>query len=198
MKKEVLVLSFVILSFAMVALVAAAGTSTGGTNTGTERTVSAVNAAACETRAVLKDRIQCRMQARSNVKSIEESCRALPLDKQSACTRLQNDAAPCYDKSAQEKSSCLRTNAGLGAGQMNRFAPEDRRKYAALLMYELQERVEAKQESSQLTEEQSAELIAQIVEIKQSLLNNAPIADVKEKMGTFKIAYLDAMRGTSS
>lgn len=192
MKKELILTSLSLILLSTV-LVAAAGSTTGSGDT-TDRTVTAVNAAACETRAVLKDRIQCRMQARSNVKSIEESCRALPLDKQTACARLQNNAAPCYDKSSEEKVSCLRSNAGLGVGQLNRFAAEDRRNYAALLMYELQERVEAKQEAGALTEEQSADLITQIVEIKQLLLNNAPIAEIKVKMTTFKTAYLEAGR----
>ncbi len=178
-------------------LVTAEGTSTGGTTTGTERTVNAVNAAACETHATVKERIRCRMQFKSNVQSIEESCRALSIDKQAACNRLQTNAAPCYDKPATEKALCLRTNAGLGAGQLNRYAATERRHYAALLMYELQGRVEAKQETGALTDEQAAELIAQIVDIKQTLLANTPIEEAKTKMSAFKTTYQTTMRGTA-
>ncbi len=185
-----------LLSLSMV-LVTAEGASTGGTTTGTERTVNAVNAVACETRATVKERIQCRMQFRSNVQSIEESCRALSIDKQAACNRLQNDAAPCYDKPATEKALCLRTNAGVGAGKLNRYAATERRHYAALLMYELQERIEAKQEAGALTDEQAADLIAQIVDIKQALLANAPLDEVKTKMSAFKVAYQTAMGATA-
>lgn len=199
MKREYIVASVFLALFCAMAFVSAIGSSTGSNrqpdSAQTDSALNAVNAAACETRTVLKDRIQCRMQARSNVKSIEEACRALPLDKQNACTRMQNNAAPCYDKSSQEKAACLRTHAGLGTGQLNRFAAEDRRKYAALLLYELQERVEEKQEAGALTEEQAADLIAQIVEIKQLLLNNAPIADVRAQMTSFKTAYTEAMGG---
>lgn len=198
MKKEYVLTSLFLTILLTVSLGGAVGSSTGGDRgTNTDSTLNAVNAVACETRGVLKERIQCRMQAKSNVKSIEEACRALPLDKQTACTRFQNNAAPCYDTPAHEKAACLRTNAGLGAGQLNRFAAEDRRKYAALLMYELQERVEEKQEAGQLTEERAADLIAQIVEIKQALLNNEPIADVKVKMTAFKTSYREAMGSTA-
>ena len=196
MQKEWIVFSCIALLSLSLVFVGAVGSSTGGT-TGTERTVNAVNAAACETRTTVKDRIQCRMQFKSNVQSIEESCRALSIEKQAACNRLQNNAAPCYDKPATEKAICLRTNAGLGTGQLNRYAAPERRQYAALLMYELQERIEAKQDAGQLSDEQAAELIAQIVEIKQLLLKNEPLATVKEKMASFKTAYLEAMRGAA-
>ena len=64
-------------------------------------------------------------------------------------------------------------------------------------MYELQGRVEAKQETGALTDEQAAELIAQIVDIKQTLLANTPIEEAKTKMSAFKTTYQTTMRGTA-
>lgn len=196
MKKSLVMLSVLVL-IALLALsfTEARGGSTGGTTNRTTNNpaLNAVTAAACETRTELKERIACRMRANANVNSIEESCRALSFDKQAACNTFQNNARPCYDKSPREKMLCLREHVGFGQGQLNRYAPEDRRKYAALLLYELQERVEKSKEQGRLTEDQAADLIASIVHIKQSLLTNASIDTIKEQMVAFKVKWRAAM-----
>lgn len=190
----------VLLLVSMLAMVAAVGRTTGGTTNRTAETnptLNAVTAAACETRAELKDRIACRIEARSSVQSIEESCRAVPLMQQAACNAFHNKARPCYDASPREKFTCLRQQVGFGQGQMNRYAPEDRRKYAALLMYELQERIETQHEQGRLTDEETADLIASVVEIKQALLTNMSIDTIKEDMVAFKVKWRTAI-GTAS
>ena len=202
MKKLAIISLSLISIFLASALVLAAGGSGGGnTNTNTQTNNNASNASSgvvtqttdCEASTELRDRVKCRITTSVSVNSIEESCRILDGDKKIACVALQNRASPCYDEDATKKASCLRRTIGLGSGQLNRFADEDRREYAALLMYELQERIEKKHEQGQLTDEQSSELITSIIEIKQSLLKGDPIADIKVKMTAFKQSYLEAM-----
>lgn len=198
MKKENVFFSVFVMILLMGSLVAAAGSSTGALRVpdAPKRATSAVSAeaaAACETHATTRERIRCRIEAKAEVNSIEESCRTLSADKRDACNEFQKRAGPCYDVAAREKSLCLRRHAGLGEGQLNRFADEDRRKYAALLLYELQERVELKQEQGALTADEAAELIDMIVEMKRLLLSNAPISDVREKMAAFKVEWRTAM-----
>lgn len=203
MKKSLVIFSFVFLLSATI-FVSGAGSSTQDDTTATQvdDTNLAVIDARCNEPASVRDRVKCRLVSARAAKpvainSIEESCRNLGADSKAECLRFQRAASPCYDMPADAKSMCLRRNVGLGAGQLNRFAPEDRRKYAALLLYELQERVEAKQEQGAITDDEAADLIASIVDIKEALLNNTPIDQVKEMMVAFKTQYQTAMEASS-
>ncbi len=198
MKKRAIISFSLLLIILVATLVLAVGGGGGGdpdTNSNPEeiQATTITQIADCEAPTMLRERVRCRITARASTSSIEESCRVLSSEKRTACIALQNRASPCYDETASDKALCLRRNAGLGAGQLNRFAAEDRREYAALLMYELQERIEKKHEQGQLTDDESAQLITSLIEIKQSLLKGEPIADVRVKMTSFKQAYLEAM-----
>lgn len=195
MKKSFLLASLLVISFLLtLAFVSAAGSSTGSDTTRTPSRTATPTAVNCEAKTTVRERVLCRLTAReASVKTIEESCRTLSPEKRAACNTFQNNARPCYEKKGSEKVVCLRRQVGLGQGQLNRLAPEDRRKYAALLLYELQERVEKKHESGALTDEESANLIASIVDIKEALLANVPIVDVRAKMVAFKREYLSAI-----
>ena len=188
-------LSLAVFSLLLIAsFVSAAGSST---RDDTDSSLAIIN---CNEKVSVRERVSCRIAARPagqdvDLRTYEETCRNLA-DKE-GCLRLHRSASPCYDVASIDKALCLRRNAGLGTGQLNRFDAPDRRRYAALLMYELQERVEDAEEDGRMTADQAANLIAQIVDIKEALLNNTPVADVKVMMAEFKMNYRSAM-GTSS
>lgn len=153
--------------------------------------------AECEAKVTVRERIACRIRLRAaSVNSIEESCRKQ--DNPEACVRFQHGAAACYSKGKGEKAACLRSYIGFSEKGIHRATAEERRKYAALLMYELQERVEAREEAGTITEEQAADLIASIVDIKESLLNGTAIADIRVKMQAFKMQWQATMRAGAS
>lgn len=177
---------------ALTLLVSAIGTTTSTTDAQALR-------ANCDTKAELSERIQCRfaakasLSARAELNTVEESCRNLDTTKRAACLRLQNAAATCYGLENTRKAACLKTQVGMQRSVIQ-ATTDERRKYAALLFYELQERVEYAHEQQRLTDEEAASLIASIVTIKEKLLQGTELVEIREDIAEFKTEWRAAMQ----
>src|SRR3989344_7358134 len=193
MKKSIpllIIISLIILS----SFVFAVGSSTRSSNTQTNTTIQASTAVSCDSQSTTRERIKCRLEARAEeLGTIEESCKNNP--EESRCIALQNALTPCYSQSrGTEKRACLYRVVGIGIGAVNGATNEKKRELAASFLYELQERIEAKEKANIITPDQAAGLIDQIVTLKQKLLTNAPIAEIRTLMLEFKSSYRETMQ----
>lgn len=193
MKKSILLLiiiSIIILS----EFVLAVGSSTRSSNTQKNTTIQASTAVPCDSQSTTRERIKCRLETRAEkLGTIEESCKNNP--DESRCIALQNSLNPCYDiPSGMEKRSCLYRVVGVQVGHVNGATNDKKRELAASFLYELQERIEAKEKANIITSDQAAGLIDQIVTLKQKLLTNAPISEIRTLMLEFKTSYRETMQ----
>ena len=193
MKKStplLIIISLIILSTSVLAV----GSSTGSSNTQANTTVQTNTTVSCDSQSTTRERIKCRLETQAEkLGTIEESCKNNP--DESRCIALQNSLNPCYDiPSGMEKRLCLYRVVGIGIGAVNGATNEKKRELAASFLYELQERIEAKEKANIITPDQAAGLIDQIVTLKQKLLTNAPIAEIRTLMLEFKSSYRETMQ----
>ncbi len=145
---------------------------------------TAASAASCAPLTTLRERVKCRLASRDDsveVAGSDESCANVPSPER--CIALYKASARCYDLPTAERRDCFRNIVGLtNAAYRDQSDKESVRQYIILQLYELQERVEYRVESGALDAEDGAALIASIVEIKQSILNGATRAEVKQKI----------------
>ncbi|MEK6792413.1 MAG: hypothetical protein AABX95_01195, partial [Nanoarchaeota archaeon] len=121
-------------------------------------------ATTCEDKETLKDRIKCRFEnkevaIREAVDAIEEACRSSADEKKERCRQFYKNSAKCFNSAnAVEKKKCFLKESGINinAGGTFRAAPDEtKRNYVVLLLYELQEKIEAKQEQGKITTDQA-------------------------------------------
>ena len=150
----------------------------------------------CEDLTSMRERIKCRFQnkvvARAEATTVtEEACRGHT--RQAACTALYQRSSGCYDISTpSEKKRCFLEKAGINinAGGTFSAAPNDvKRNYVILLLYELQERIENMEERGTISDDQAANLVTQIVEIKKLILEGKPRSEIVPKIQQFKSDY---------
>ena len=206
MIKRVFVISLIFLVI-LSAFAFAAGSSTSGART----VAPAVRANAtvittCEDKESVEGRIKCRFENRETAKreaytNIEEACRSSADEKKEKCRQLYERSASCYDQAdAVEKKKCFLKESGINinAGGTFRAAPDEtKRNYVVLLLYELQEKIEAKQEQGIITVDQATSLVTKIVEIKKLILSGAKRSDIVPKIQEFKQEYSISIIGAS-
>jgi len=137
----------------------------------------------CETLDSLRERIKCRIQERDEGEVYAagtydetvtpEACR--DIKEPERCRLLYNKITSCYEREGKAKSFCLRATTGVTAAIL---AGENRnetvvRDYLVALLYDLQGKAEEAQESGTITEDEAAEVIEQIVNIKKAILDGA-------------------------
>lgn len=143
----------------------------------------------CDDKIILKERVHCRLESTSSQKGgLPEVCRKAK--NETYCTDTYNAAAVCYEKSASEKAQCLRDTVNLGA--IKQAEAKKRRYYIALLLYELEERVEKRYDDEMIYAETAAEIITLIEEAKIVSLS-ASKAELKTKLQEVKEAYKKVM-----
>src|SRR3989344_2389559 len=203
MIKRALVISAISLIL-MSAFALAAGTSTG--NARVRDVPSATTAdstvTTCEDKETLKDRIKCRFEnkevaVREAYNATEEACRSSADEKKERCRQFYKNSAKCFNSASPvEKKKCFLKESGINinAGGTFRAAPDEtKRNYVVLLLYELQEKIEAKQEQGIITTDQATSLVTKIVEIKKLILYGAKRSDIVPKIQEFKKEFREVM-----
>lgn len=129
----------------------------------------------CDNITSRRERIKCRLQ------NVEEDDGEIDYDKRTpeACRSIRNPVAcvalyknvqkrQCYEQNATEKDECFRNVTGFKKQERNETSA---REYLVLLLYELQERIEIANEDGNVSDDDAANIIELIVEIKQDILN---------------------------
>lgn len=193
-------ISLVVLS----TFVLAAGSSSGNAEDDEVPAATASQVTTCESAVTLRERIKCRMEnpsvaRREAYQAVEEACRGSTSTKMQACENLYKNSAMCYDMADSiERKRCFLVSSGvsLNAGGTFRAAPDDsKRNYVVLLLYELQERIENKQEEGKITVDEATSLISKIVEIKKMIIAGEKRADIIVNINQFKQEYRTVMAG---
>mgnify|MGYP001561686937 CR=1 FL=1 len=202
MKKSITLISIVLLL--SISFVLAAGSSSGGTpsrNSDSPAQIVVSGRTTCEDIEAIRERIKCRFQYKAVARAeaadvVEEACRgragAINEDKCKALyERLKNKK--CYDfEDPVAKKRCLLKESGINinTGGTFRAAPNDvKRSYVVALLYELQERIEKLEANGEITVDESASLVAKIVEIKQMILDGKPRSEIVPKIQAFKAEF---------
>lgn len=212
MKKSATLLSIALIL--SISFVFAAGSSTGGTSTSSDNadqtappTSTVTRAEACETIDTPKERILCRFRVpeaeresyNQRYSVVEEACRGS--EKEDSCMQLYRRLGPCYketDPVVAKRCMLKESGININSGGTFRSAPKEvKRNYVVAQLYNLQERIEKLQEDGQITEEQAAELVSSIVEIKKMIINGSPRSEIVPKMQEFKQTYRETMSGVT-
>lgn len=206
MKKEFVIFILMILLISTSGNVYAIGRGGGGYDSTARQDAEAASAMRidCEdtaTFATMRERIHCRIQNRaayiSPVNSVPEACRDLrtatltPETAQGRCVAYYRVIAPCYNEnSPQSKQGCLMRAAGIANSRLS-DETENRgqkaRDFMIGLFYDLEERLENKNDEGLIDDETTAEGIAKIVEIKRMILEGKTRAEIMPKMQELRI-----------
>jgi len=190
--------SFVLSQVSVDAEVSATQASANARARSTDEAITA--RAKCNQAEIRRERIKCRLEKRieeresSDTTTLPEACRRLAqanTDRKitrAACLRLFNSVRPCYFETGREKLMCLRRASGLSEeGPLPRQADETPiRNYLVSLLEDLEERLEYAVEQDNLSAEQAAPLIEQIVEIKEDILNGETREVLRPKLRQLK------------
>ncbi|HLC31601.1 MAG TPA: hypothetical protein VJK51_02955 [Candidatus Nanoarchaeia archaeon] len=151
----------------------------------------AANPSPCDDKTNRKDRIKCRLEAKTVVekaKILDESCKDLV--NPANCQSLYNRAQACYDKEGIEKDRCfLRVTGFIKKPSPSANAAsnnEQRKQYAVLILYNLQQRVESLHQAGNITDEQAAALIDEIVQTKQEIQSGSTKDAIREHIQEIK------------
>jgi hypothetical protein len=142
----------------------------------------------CDDLEVRIDRIRCRLayavinQSYDNIDyrtRLPEAC--MDLENQERCRQLYIDTQECYELKGTAKDRCFRENSGIGRNisEIAKENPEAVRFYVVVLLYELQERLEKAHENGRLTDDEAAQVIDKIVEIKRLILQGESKENIK-------------------
>jgi hypothetical protein len=161
--------------------------------------VRAANENGCEDLDDRAERIACRLKRYKNYpagdyvdydKRTPEACRSLR--NSVACVALYKNVnnKGCYEMEGRKKDRCFKRVLGSTKAKLRDLDPEERREkarnYLVLLLYELQERIEHANERGRITNEDAADVIDLIVELKQNILDELEKEEVKEKLVELK------------
>ncbi len=140
--------------------------------------------AGCEDKTTVRERVKCRLQNRIRNDpdtQTHESCRNLGATSKENCRTLYKEIRGCYEKSGTEKDKCFKLKTGFAKSAVSGQGvnKEAARKYLVTLLYELEERVEKKQEAGDITADQGADLVAKIIEVKEKILQNVPGSEIR-------------------
>lgn len=187
LKIQVLSLIFIIVFSAFAYAEGTSASSSANTpETNAQRTAPAQAAAVlmCDSRTALKERIKCRLQNRIETnyqERLHESCRNLNTQSKENCRRLYQEIKSCYQETGTAKDRCFKIKTGFATSAVSGQGTnkEAARNYLVTLLYDLEERVEEKQEAGIITAEQASDLIAKIVEIKEKILQNENGSEIR-------------------
>jgi hypothetical protein len=106
------------------------------------------------------------------------------------CKRLYRNVNKCYELPGRAKDQCFKRIIGFARAHINDEdddKPRKSRQYVVVLLYELQERIEHVNEEGKISDEDSAEIIDLIVEIKEDILNGEGKEVVKPKLKELRV-----------
>jgi len=191
MKRGTAPLFLIVLLVVASVFVSAVGSRTSNDPTTEDQTSLRV----CANMEKLRDRVQCRFEQNEEGPSIPEACRNLGITEKERCRTFYSEARPCYSLDGREKDTCFRRVSGLGTAAISGEADKTAiRNYIVNLLYDLEERVEAKFDAGDLTAEQAGELIALITNIKEKILNNSPRSEIIPLLRDLRVKWNEAMQ----
>ena len=166
--------------------------SKGGTSGGSVVQPKVVEAAEparpdCESFATIKERIACRLEFGQEKETTPEPCRVLPVA--ATCVKYYRDSVPCYEKDGKEKDKCFKDVLQFSKKSVKQQAKFDTRplqSYMLLVLYDLEERVEEAVEDKELSVEDGAALITDIINLKIKVLERKPATEIRADLQTLK------------
>ena len=204
MKKSVLLAFTFLLA---TTFVLAAGSGTGGPSRATDVSVDVANID-CEANDAIRDRIKCRLgeerkarlQARDYVQDsdvVPEACRRLGVDSKERCRAFYTKTATCYERDhGKTRDECFKRAAGITRAKLDRNTDEGAvRNYIVAVLYNLEERIEDVNDEGKITDDEAADLLAQITDIKHSILNEDKTREeIRTDMQEFKQDFRSAIQ----
>jgi len=222
-KRSVRAVNLAILSVAIILLasmfVYAAGESTTRTANNsnvnkTERNATNSRVIDCESSSNRTERIKCRLENREEIKarvverikafnndtSTYEACQGLR--NEGLCVALYAQSQRCYRLNDTERDRCFKKIVRFREAQINKSieveankteARERVRHYMILVLYNLQEKVEKANEKGRISNENAAEIINKIVEIKRAILEGATKAEIRSQLAELKQLWRTAL-----
>ena len=166
--------------------------SKGGTSGGSVVQPKVVEAAEparpdCESFATIKERVACSLEFGQEKETTPEPCRVLPVA--ATCVKYYRDSVPCYEKDGKEKDKCFKDVLQFSKKSVKQQAKFDTRplqSYMLLVLYDLEERVEEAVEDKELSVEDGAALITDIINLKIKVLERKPAAEIKAGLQKLK------------
>lgn len=209
MKKELAIFVFAVLLISSFGNVYSEGSSEGGdddtdTTNGEMRNPDAVTRINCDdtaTFATMRARIGCRIQNRATyvapANAVPEACRDLRTadgdseDPQGRCVAYYRVIAPCYnEESPQGKRGCLARASGILHSRLldeTENREQKARDFMVALLYDLEEKLEEKNENGEIDDVTAADGIAQIVDIKRMVLEGKSREEIIPKLRELKV-----------
>ena len=141
----------------------------------------------CEPFATIKERVACRLEFGQEKETTPEPCRVLPVA--ATCVKYYRDSVPCYEKDGKEKDKCFKDVLQFSKKSVKQQAKFDTRplqSYMLLVLYDLEERVEEAVEDKELSVEDGAALITDIINLKIKVLERKPAAEIKAGLQKLK------------
>ncbi|RMD67416.1 hypothetical protein D6817_01720 [Candidatus Pacearchaeota archaeon] len=177
----------------------------------------------CEDKESTKERVLCRLRkfklAGLRVEGVRavavagvtpEACKRLAerVSGQGRLTRAQckdfyRKVSPCFEKQGRAKVACFRRISGLGVAAASLKAKGNGKaeaigKYVVSLLYELEERIEKKVDDGVISEEQAADVVSLIIEIKEKILDGAPRSEVKPMLAELRSKLKELKRSAQN
>ena len=160
--------------------------------------IRAINGS-CEFYNITKDRIKCRLaegkEYRAHPDNIPEACRTLK--NLQACIALYAKIQHCYALNETKKDKCFKKAIGFKKAKLSEEKEqraEKAREYLVALLYDLQGRIETANEQGKISDDDSADLIEQIIAIKQAILDGKPKKDIQPLLHDFKQKYKEVFK----
>lgn len=150
---------------------------------GSRKTVS--KPVSCEERSTVKDRVQCRLE--KNEILAPEACRTL--EKSDDCKTLYRRVQTCYDKTGGAKDECFKSKARFSHVTVKNEVvdnPGNVRNYLLFLLYDLQGLVDDAYTGDKISVGDAADLITEIVEVKQLVLLGKPKSEIRTAVNSLK------------
>ncbi len=182
---------FLVLLFLLSTIAYAKGGSSGGSVTKPK----VVLPPDCESFDGMRERIKCRLENGQAEETIPEPCRVA---KQEQCTVYYRDALSCYEKKGAAKDQCLKQKSGFVKKSVKEQLKENGKKwpvelYLLGLLYDLEEKVEDAVDEKELTADEGAKLIEEIVQVKILVLNEEPVFRVKSAVSGLRTSWPESV-----
>ena len=189
---------FVVFVLLMSVPVLAKGGSSGGTVVKPKVMETETEPLDCESFATIKERVKCRLENGQQEETTPEPCRQLAIATK--CVQYYKDSIECYDLNGKEKDQCFKTRAGFTTKDVKAERARGEpslgaiRYYALALLYDLEERAEDAVDENELTADEGAQLISEIIEIKVKILGKAPVSEIKSDVAELRAQWPSEIR----
>lgn len=141
----------------------------------------------CESFSKTKERVKCRLEFGQQKETTPEPCRVLSVA--ATCVKYYRDSVPCYEKNGKEKDKCFKDVLQFSKKsikQQAKFDTKPLQSYMLLVLYDLEERIEDAVDDKELSTDEGAALITDIINIKIKVLERKPASEIKKDIQDLK------------